>query len=214
MTADIQNIFDFVIELDKLKTVLRKTKPLGCDRFENSAEHSWQVCMLAVLLANQSPKPLNVFRAVEMLLVHDIPEIDTKDQIVYEAKDAEAIQSEHNAAERIFGLLPEPHRSWCMERWEEYEARQSDEAIFAYAVDRLMPVLQNLNNSGQSWIENRVSLEQILSVNSPIGTALPSVWQYVQTLITSFAKSTTLTSAVQSPTTPDHEQNVNTIRRT
>ena len=102
------------------------------------------------------------------------------------------------AAERIFGLLPELHKKWCMERWEEYEARQSDEAIFAYAIDRLMPVLQNLNNSGQSWIENRVSLEQILNVNSPIGTALPSVWQYVQSLITSFAKSTPLPSAGES----------------
>lgn len=160
--------------------------------------------MLAVLLANQSPKSINVFRAVEMLLVHDIPEIDIRDQIVYHPKDAEALQSEHNAAERIFGLLPELHKNWCMERWAEYEARQSDEAIFAYAVDRLMPVLQNLNNSGQSWIENRVSLEQILSVNSPIGNALPSVWQYVQTLITNFSESTPLSSAGASPTNPDH----------
>lgn len=195
LTSDIQKIFDFIIELDKLKSVLRKTKLLGCDRYENSAEHSWQVCVLAVLLANESPKPINVSRAVEILLVHDIPEIDTGDRIVYQAKDAKAIQSERSAAERIFGLLPEPHGSWCMERWEEYEARQSDEAVFAYAVDRLMPVLQNLSNSGQSWVENRVSLEKILRVNSAIGSALPSVWQYVQLLIARFAESTGLPSA-------------------
>ena len=82
-----------------------------------------------------------------------------------------------------------------MERWEEYEARQSDEAMFAYAVDRLMPVLQNLSNSGQSWVENRVSLEKILRINSAIGNALPSVWQYVQSLIARFAESTELTPA-------------------
>jgi putative hydrolases of HD superfamily len=82
-----------------------------------------------------------------------------------------------------------------MERWEEYEARQSDEAIFAYAIDRLMPVLQNLGNSGQSWIEDRVSLEQILKVNTPIGGALPSVWQYVQSLIARYTESTTLQAA-------------------
>ena len=195
LTSDTKKIFDFIIELDKLKSVLRKTKPLGCDRYENSAEHSWQVCMLAILLANESPKPINVFRVVEILLVHDIPEIDAGDRIVYQAKDAEAIQSERSAAERIFGLLPEPHGSWCMERWEEYEARQSDEAVFAHAVDRLMPVLQNLSNSGQSWIENRVSLEKILRVNSAIGNALPSVWQYVQSLIARFAESTELPPA-------------------
>lgn len=206
LTSDIQKIFDFIIELDKLKSVLRKTKPLGCDRFENSAEHSWQVCMLAVLLANQSLKPINVSRAVELLLVHDIPEIYAGDQIVYQEKDAEAIQSERSAAERIFGLLPEPYESWCMESWEEYEARQSDEAIFAYAVDRLMPVLQNLNNSGQSWIDNGVSLEQILRVNSAISNALPSVWQYVQSLISRFAESTELppaTADAQPIITPD-----------
>lgn len=196
MTSDIQKIFDFIIELDKLKSVLRKTKPLGCDRYENSAEHSWQVCILTVLLANESPKPINVSRAIEILLVHDIPEIDAGDRIVYQAKDAKAIQDERSAAERIFGLLPEPHGSWCMERWEEYEARQSDEAMFAYAVDRLMPVLQNLSNSGQScWIENRVSYEQIVGVNSAIGNALPSVWLYVQSLIARFAESTELPPA-------------------
>ena len=195
MTSDIQKVFNFIIELDKLKSVLRKTKPLGCDRYENSAEHSWQVCILAVLLANESPKPINVSRAIEILLVHDIPEIDAGDRIVYQAKDAKAIQNERSAAERIFGLLPEPHGSWCMERWEEYEARRSDEAVFAYAVDRLMPVLHNLSNSGQSWVENRVSLEKIFSINSAIGNALPSVWQYVQSLIARFAESTELSPA-------------------
>jgi putative hydrolase of HD superfamily len=194
LTADIQKIFRFVLELDKLKSVLRKTKPLGCDRYENSAEHSWQVCMLAALLGKDSPKPIDVVRVVGMLLVHDIPEIDTGDQIVYQGKNAAARQTEQHAAERIFGLLPEPQRSWCLDRWAEYEARQTDEAIFAYAVDRLMPVLQNLNNSGQSWVEIGVSLEKILSVNSAIGDALPEVWQYVRSLIGEFEKTVMLGS--------------------
>lgn len=204
LVSDLQKIFDFVIELDKLKSVLRKTKPLGCDRYENSAEHSWQVCVLAIVLADQSPKSLNVARAIELLLVHDIPEIDAGDRIVYQTKDANDIRDERRAAGRIFGLLPEPQRSLCMERWEEYEARQSDEAIFAYAVDRLMPVLQNLSNAGQSWVENRISLEQILRVNSAIGNALPSVWDYVRPLIARFADATGLPRAtvVAQPNVP------------
>ena len=198
MISDIQKVFDFILELDKLKSVLRKTKPLGCDRYENSAEHSWQVCLLSILLARESTKPISVVRVVELLLVHDIPEIDVGDQIAYQAKYPEAVQSERKAAERIFGLLPEPHCSWCLNGWEEYEARQSNEAVFAYAVDRLMPVLQNLNNSGQSWIENRVPLERILSVNAAIGSALPSVWTYVQSLIKAFADTTPFPPAVAS----------------
>jgi putative hydrolase of HD superfamily len=188
MTAEnLRQIFDFVVELDKLKSVLRKTKPVGCDRYENSAEHSWQVCMLAQLLAQDSPVPIDVARVVEILLVHDIPEIDAGDQIVYQAKNDVSVQEERQAAERIFGLLPEPQMTWCLSRWEEYEARQTNEAVFAYAVDRLMPVLQNLRNSGQSWKENKVPLEKILKVNAAIGNALPSVWIYVESRIKEFA---------------------------
>ena len=185
-----------MIELDKLKFVLRKTKLLGSDRYENSAEHSWQVCMLAQLLAQESTVPINVVRVVELLLVHDIPEIDTGDQIVYQPKSEGGVQRERQAAERIFGLLPEPQSSWCLNRWEEYESRQSKEAVFAYAVDRLMPVLHNLQNSGQSWKENDIPLEKILKVNSAIGSALPSVWLYVETLIKEFAAESLPSSAV------------------
>lgn len=184
-----------MLELDKLKSVLRKTKPLGCDRYENAAEHSWQVCLLALLLAKESPKQINIARVVEILLIHDIPEIDAGDQIVYQNHSDERLREERKAAQRIFGLLPEPQSSWCLERWEEYEARGSDEAIFAYAIDRLMPVLQNLNNSGQSWIENKVSLEKVLKVNAAIGSALPSVWADVESLITGFGVFSSKTKA-------------------
>ena len=186
LNSDINQIFRFILELDKLKSILRKTKPLGCDRYENAAEHSWQVCLLALLLEKESPNQINITRVVELLLVHDIPEIDAGDQIVYQIHSDEREREERKAAQRIFGLLPEPQSSWCLERWEEYEARESDEAIFAYAIDRLMPVLQNLNNSGQSWIENNVSLEQVLKVNAAIGSALPSVWADVESLIKGF----------------------------
>ena len=183
MNSDIDQIFRFILELDKLKSVLRKTKPLGCDRYENAAEHSWQVCLLALLLAKESPKPINIARVLEMLLIHDIPEIDAGDQIVYQNQSDERLRDERKAAERIFGLLPEPQSSRCLGLWQEYEARESDEALFAYAIDRLMPVLQNLNNSGQSWVENKVSLEKVLKVNAAIGTALPTVWADVESLI-------------------------------
>jgi len=186
LTDNIRQIFDFIIELDKLKDVLRKTKPVGINRFENSAEHSWQVCMLAQLIVCESPVKVDVVRVIEILLVHDIPEIYAGDQIVYQTKNELDVQKELQAAKRIFGLLPEPQASWCFSRWEEYETRETDEAVFAYAIDRLMPVLQNLRNGGQSWKENTVPLEKILKVNTAIGTALPSVWSYVETLIKAF----------------------------
>jgi 5'-deoxynucleotidase YfbR-like HD superfamily hydrolase len=180
LSGDLERIIQFITEMDKLKAVLRRTKPVGLDRYENSAEHSWQVSLLALLLAPHARQPVDPVRVVEILLVHDIPEIDSGDQIVYEGHSEKRAAAERMGARRIFGMLPEPRASWCMSRWEEYEARQSNEAVFAYAVDRLMPVLQNLENGGQSWRENKVPFEKVLAVNAAIGEALPSVWEHVQ----------------------------------
>jgi putative hydrolase of HD superfamily len=181
---DLQQIFGFIIELDKLKSVLRKTKPVGVDRYENSAEHSWQICMLAQILVPFADKAIDINRVIEILLVHDIPEIDTGDTIIYQDK---LDSSEEIAAQRIFSMLPEPQASIYFSRWKEYEIRESNEAVFAYAIDRLMPVLHNLHNNGQSWKENRVSLEKILKVNLAIGNAMPTVWELIEGQIKIFA---------------------------
>lgn len=177
---DLGRITAFALELDRLKTVLRKTRPPGLDRLENSAEHSWQVSLLALLLANHAPAPLDRLRLLELLLVHDIAEIDAGDRIVYQAVDAAAVESEQQAARRIFGLLPEAQSSTCLARWQEYETRESAEARFAYAIDHLMSVLHNLHNGGQSWRENQVPLARILSVNKVIGEVLPELWRELQ----------------------------------
>ncbi len=170
----------FIIELEKLKAVLRKNKPLGLDRYENSAEHSWQICMAAIALAPQAAPQVDATRVVEMLLVHDIPEIDVGDTIVYAARsDADAAR-ERAAAQRLFGLLSGKTGAMLFARWEEFEAGESAEAKFARAVDRLLPVWQNVNNGGQSWKENQISLEQVLKKNSPMREVLPQVWAEIE----------------------------------
>ena len=188
MSSDLQKIVHFIVELDKLKAVLRKTKPVGLDRYENIAEHSWQVCVLAQLLGAYASTPLDILRVTELLLVHDIPEIDVGDQIVYQTKDNSRADAERDAAARIFGLLPEHQADWLMSRWQEYEDRKTGEAVFAYAIDRLMPVLHNISNNGQSWRENRISLAKIRAVNAVIGEACPSVWEYVQDSLEQLSK--------------------------
>ena len=185
--AEIKRAIDFIIEMDKLKQVLRKTKPVGLERYENSAEHSWQVCLLAVLLAPHARLPVDTGRVLELLLVHDIPEIDAGDQIVYQGPSDARSAAERAAAGRIFGMLPDAQNEWCLARWEEYEARSSREAVFAYAIDRLMPVLQNTRNNGQSWRENQIPLDRVLAINAAIGDALPAVWEHVRSLIEEFA---------------------------
>jgi putative hydrolase of HD superfamily len=189
LSSDLQKTFDFIIEMDKLKAVLRKTKPLGLDRYENIAEHSWQVCLMAQLLSQYAAAPLDIVRVTELLLVHDIPEIDIGDQIVYRPKDKNRADAERDAATRIFGLLPEQQARRLMSRWQEYEDRKTSEAVFAHAIDRLVPILHNVNNNGQSWRENRVPLEKIRAVNAVIADACPSVWEYVQDILVQLSKT-------------------------
>ena len=178
----MQQIVDFILELDKLKGVTRKTRPLGLDRYENSAEHSWQIAMLAASLAHLAETPVDVDRVVGMLLVHDIGEIDTGDTMVYvEEGLAERKAAELAAVTRIFGLLPEGPRSAFMALWLEFENAETPEARFAHAMDRAMPVLLNLANEGQSWRENGIAHERVVRrVGPPIQAGCPALWAYLE----------------------------------
>lgn len=178
----MQQIVDFILELDRLKGVTRKTRPIGLDRYENSAEHSWQIALLAASLAPYAEEPVDVDRVVQMLLVHDIGEIDTGDTIFYAEEGlSDRKAAERNAVTRIFGLLPEPQRTKFLALWEEFEEGQTAESRFAHAADRAMPVLLNLANEGQSWRENRIAYERVVSrVGPPIKRGCPALWDYLE----------------------------------
>ncbi len=177
----MQQIVDFILELDKLKGVTRKTRPLGLDRQENSAEHSWQIAMLAASLAPYAPEPVDMNRVIAMLLVHDIGEIDTGDTIVYATEGWEERKAAELAAvKRIFGLLPTAQRDQFLALWQEFEAAESAESRFANAADRAMPVLLNLANNGQSWRENGISYQRVVGrIREPIETGCPALWAYL-----------------------------------
>ena len=97
----MQQIINFVLELYKLKTITRKTRVLSNDRYENSAEHSWQIAMFASSLAHYADTPVDVNRVIAMLLVHDIGEIDTGDTIVYQTEGA----AERKAADIMAAII-------------------------------------------------------------------------------------------------------------
>lgn len=196
--SDLLKIFDFLIELDRLKAVLRKARPVGMERYENTAEHSWHVCVLAVLLVKYCPFPVDLGRVLEILLVHDIPEIDAGDQFVFTRDSAATAVRENAAAERIFGLLPAEEGDRLLARWREYEARETPEAVLAYAADRLMPVLHNLRGGARSWRENQVSHARVKEIVKDIGLACPDIWAAVEPMIDAvFAEGETLAHAAR-----------------
>lgn len=179
MTKNFVAITQFILEIEKLKNVERKIKPLGLARYENSAEHSWQIALLALSLLPYAEQKANPLTVVTMLLLHDIVEIDTGDKFAYDANHDD-YKNELAAAQRIFAMLPEEQGQAYLALWIEFEQAQTNESQFAKAIDRLMPVLQNLHNGCQSWLDHNITIAQILRKNQAIAKANPKLWEWVQ----------------------------------
>lgn len=181
---DLARRLDFIYELDRLKTVLRQSVLIDDSRQENSAEHSWHLAMVALTLAPYAVEPIDVARVVKILLVHDVVEIDAGDVFIYdETGRAEAEAAEQAAAERIFGLLPEPEASEFRSLWDEYETRSTPEGRFAYSCDRLQPLLLNVAVDGGSWRRHGVDAGRVKAVNGAIEVGLPDVWPVAEAMI-------------------------------
>lgn len=177
----MQPVVDFILELEKLKSVTRKIRPLGLDRYESSAEHSWQIAMLASSLAPHAEPGVDLAHVISMLLVHDIGEIDAGDTFFFAEGADDAKAKERAGVERIFALLPEAERARFLALWSEFDDGTSADARFAHAVDRAMPVLLNLANHGQSWRENGVSHAQVVKrVGPPVKAGCPALWVYLE----------------------------------
>lgn len=173
-------LITFVMELDKLKSVYRKTRLLNNERQENSAEHSWHFAMTAMVFAPYV-EDADMLRILKMALLHDVVEIDAGDVLVFDLAAREAIaEKEVAAAKRIFGLLPQPQANEFQTLWNEYDAAETREARIANMIDRVMPVLMNLHNNGQSWVENNISLEQVIDRTKFIADVHPAFWAWLR----------------------------------
>ena len=180
----LQQQMAFIIEIDKLKHVIRRNYLVDSSRRENDGEHSWHIALAAMILAEHSDEPVNLSRVIKMLLIHDLVEIDAGDTFAYDTdghgdKDAR----EQQAADHLFGLLPDDQQEEMRALWDEFEALETPEARFARAVDMLMPMLHNLHSKGKGWRENGVVSDQVLNRQKQIGKASSALWEYGQKLV-------------------------------
>jgi len=174
----------FVLEIDKLKSVLRRTSILDRSRRENSAEHSWHLAIMAIVLAEYAPESLDLGRTLKMVLVHDLVEIDAGDTFCYDhAGRLDQHERERVGAERLFGMLPADLGRHLRELWDEFEARRTVEARFAAALDRLQPVLHNYVTEGGSWREHDVTRDEVVARNHPMADGAPELWEHARALI-------------------------------
>ena len=174
----------FLVEIDKLKSIVRQTHLLDTPRRENSAEHSWHVAMMAILLCEYAREAIDPLRVLQMLLIHDIVEIDAGDTFCYDPQGAlDKEQREKEAADRIFGLLPDDQGDELRALWEEFEAKRTPEAKFASAMDRLMPLLHNYHSQGKGWKEHAITRSQVMGHNGHIQAGSTKLWQFAIEII-------------------------------
>jgi putative hydrolases of HD superfamily len=180
----LQQQLAFILEIDKLKSILRQTLLLDRSRRENSAEHSWHLAIMASLLLEYAQGPVDVARVTRIVLVHDIVEVDAGDTFAYDTVNlATKNERERRAADRIFGLLPPEQGGELRALWEEFEAEQTPEAQYANALDRLQPCLFNANTEGGTWKMHSPTIDKVQKRMGPVKLYLPKVWPVVEKII-------------------------------
>jgi putative hydrolases of HD superfamily len=180
----------FLLEADKLKLILRRSLLVDGSRRENSAEHSWHLALAAVVLREHAATGCDLVRVLELVVVHDLVEIDAGDTFAYDVPgQSTKAAREMAAADRIFGLLPAGQAAHFRQLWDEFEAHESAEARFAHALDRLQPLLQNAASGGGSWRTHNVTRAQVLARMAPIKEDLPALWPSVLDIVETFSAS-------------------------
>jgi putative hydrolases of HD superfamily len=166
----------FLLEVDALKSVVRRNYVADGSRLENTAEHSWTLALMAVVLAEHAVEPVDVGKVVQMVVVHDLVEVDAGDTYIYDdAALAGQAEREALAADRIFGLLPDDQGPALRALWEEFEDGDSAEARFARAVDRMAGFLLNHASGGRTWRQYGVTAEQVSGKLAKVGAGSPGM---------------------------------------
>ncbi|HEZ7990851.1 MAG TPA: HD domain-containing protein [Ruminococcus sp.] len=184
MNERLKKQLDFMLELDKMKSIYRQTYVLHEDRKENDAEHSWHLAILAFMLEEYAAEPIDTLKVIKMVLLHDVVEIDAGDTYLYDEEGYKSkAEREEKAAQRIFGLLPDDQRDEYYALWREFEDDITYESRFASILDRMQPLLLNYTKGGIAWKEHGVHKEQVLSRNRPYFDASHELAEVIESVI-------------------------------
>jgi putative hydrolase of HD superfamily len=195
----LEKQIEFIKEIDKVKTIFRRNRLMDDSRYENDAEHSWHIAVMAIILGECANEPnLDIAKVIKMALIHDLVEIGVGDTFIYDqAARAAKVQEERASAHRVFGLLPDDQRDILLALWEEFEAKETPEAKFAGSLDRLQPLLHNSQTKGHAWRKHGVKRHQVEAVNSHIQYGSKELWDFAQSIIARAVENGDLEEAKQ-----------------
>ena len=175
----IEKQFEFILEADKEKSILRQTLLSDGKAHENDADHAWHMALMCVLLSEYSNEKIDVLKTISMILIHDIVEIDAGDTYAYDAQGASSQRErELKAADRLYDILPPDQGERLRALWEEFEAGQTAEAKFAKALDNIQPAMLNSATDGIEWVRHGVRLSQVLKRNKNTADGSAVLWDY------------------------------------
>jgi putative hydrolase of HD superfamily len=181
MDERLHRQLDFLIEIDKLKHVMRQSPLIDGSRKENDAEHSWHLAVMAMVLADHADEPVDVCRVMKMVLIHDVVEIDAGDTFAYDEHGRkDQAERERRAADRLFALLPTDQAADFRALWDEFEEDDTADARFARALDRLQPMTLNYLNQGGTWRQKGVTADKVFARNRPIGHGSATLWRHAK----------------------------------
>jgi putative hydrolase of HD superfamily len=176
---------DFLVAAHGLTSVGRVNRLTDGSRAESSAEHSWHLTLMALVLSAEHAAGVELSRVLTMLVIHDLVEVDAGDVPIYdEQRRIDIIAAERQAAVALFGRLPAADGGYLLELWEEFEDAETDDARFARAVDRLQPLLMHCASDGAAWAERGITVAQERRLMAAIEQHWPSLGPLADTLIT------------------------------
>lgn len=182
--TELEQRIDFLLELDKQKTIMRQTYLADGSRKEGDAEHAWHLAVMAFLLADTAREEIDVLKTMKMVLLHDVIEIDAGDTYAYDMEQNKTKKDrEIKAAKRIYGMLPKTMQEEYICLWEEFEKMETPEAKFANTLDKIQPLLLNHASGGRSWREHGIKKSQVMERNARTGDGSDILWEYAKTLI-------------------------------
>lgn len=174
----------FLKEIEGMKQILRQTMLADYSRRENDAEHSWHFAVMAMILAEYADPEVNLCRVLKMALVHDLVEVYAGDTFAYDEQgNRDKEQREQQAADRIFGMLPEDQGKELHSLWEEFDAMETKDALYAACIDRLQPFINNYYTQGHTWRRGGVTPQQVYQRMEPVKRGTPKLWEFVEFVI-------------------------------
>lgn len=184
MNERLKKDIEFILELDKMKTILRQTKVIGVDQREDDAQHSWHISIMAMILSEYANEEVNTFKVMKMLLTHDLVELYAGDTFCYDKEgNNDKRERELEAAEKIYGMLDEDKGKELRSLWDEFEEMETPDALFAASMDRMQPMFSNYYNDGGTWALHKVSKADIYKRIAPVEKSSDILWDFMSNII-------------------------------